>query len=273
MNTSKITWEQAVSTFRDNPKNTEAVLACYYDDPLIAAAERYRHSAEFVELTHYLPSNKGKLLDLGAGRGISSYAFAKYGWDVVALEPDPSKIVGGGAILELSQETNANITIVENWGERLPFEDESFDIVHGRAVLHHAQDLKAFCREAARVLKPGGKLIAIREHVISKTPDLDIFLAEHPLHSLYGGENAFTLSEYRSAIESAKLTIEKELNPWESEINLHPETFNSFRKKLGKKLHIPFGLPIPNKLLGYLGNRYSKPGRLYSFIAQKRITK
>lgn len=271
MNTSKITWEQAVSIFRNNPKNLEAVLACYYDDPLIEAAERYWRSAEFLELANYLPTNKGKLLDLGAGRGISSYAFAKYGWDVVALEPDPSKIVGSGAIRELAQRSNIKITTVENWGERLPFDDETFDVVHGRAVLHHAHDLKTFCREAARVLKPGGKLIAIREHVITHNADLDTFLTEHPLHSLYGGENAFTLSEYRSAIESANLTIIKDLNPWESEINLHPETFSSFRKKLGKKLHLPFSLPIPRIVLSHLGKWYSKPGRLHSFIAHKRI--
>lgn len=273
MTTDKITWEQAVSTFRNNPANTEAVLACYYDDPLIEAAERYRHSAEFMELIKYLPNHKGKLLDLGAGRGISSFAFSKYGWDVTALEPNPSNIVGSGAIRELSKKTGIKINIVENWGEQLPFEDETFDVVHGRAVLHHANDLKAFCSETARVLKPGGKLIAIREHVITCPTDIDTFLEKHPLHKLYGGENAFTLSEYRSAIESANLTIVKELNPLESEINLHPETFPSLQKKLGQKLHLPFSLPIPVIFLGYLGRWYSKPGRLYSFIAYKKVSK
>jgi ubiquinone/menaquinone biosynthesis C-methylase UbiE len=40
----------------------------------------------------------------------------------------------------------------------LPFEDESFDLVLGHAVLHHLPDLPGSFREFARVLKPGGAL-------------------------------------------------------------------------------------------------------------------
>ena len=40
-------------------------------------------------------------LDLGAGRGISSYALAREGWQVTALEPDPSMLIGAGAIRSL----------------------------------------------------------------------------------------------------------------------------------------------------------------------------
>ncbi len=42
----------------------------------------------------------------------------------------------------------------------LPFEDESFDLVLGHAVLHHLPDLDASFREFHRVLKPGGVIFA-----------------------------------------------------------------------------------------------------------------
>ena len=40
----------------------------------------------------------------------------------------------------------------------LPFEDESFDLVLGHAVLHHLPDLDRCFAEFMRVLKPGGTL-------------------------------------------------------------------------------------------------------------------
>ena len=43
--------------------------------------------------------------------------------------------------------------------ERLPFEDESFDLVLGHAILHHIPDLPQAFTEFARVLAPGGTLL------------------------------------------------------------------------------------------------------------------
>jgi ubiquinone/menaquinone biosynthesis C-methylase UbiE len=43
--------------------------------------------------------------------------------------------------------------------ERLPYDDDSFDIVIGHAVLHHIPDLDATFREIVRVLKPGGRFV------------------------------------------------------------------------------------------------------------------
>jgi ubiquinone/menaquinone biosynthesis C-methylase UbiE len=43
--------------------------------------------------------------------------------------------------------------------ERLPYEDESFDLVIGHAVLHHIPDLDLAFREVLRVLKPGGRFV------------------------------------------------------------------------------------------------------------------
>src|SRR4051794_37528189 len=42
--------------------------------------------------------------------------------------------------------------------EHLPFDDESFDLVLGHAVLHHLPDLDQAFREFKRVLRPGGVL-------------------------------------------------------------------------------------------------------------------
>jgi ubiquinone/menaquinone biosynthesis C-methylase UbiE len=43
--------------------------------------------------------------------------------------------------------------------ERLPYDDDSFDIVIGHAVLHHIPDLDQSFAEILRVLKPGGRFV------------------------------------------------------------------------------------------------------------------
>ncbi len=43
--------------------------------------------------------------------------------------------------------------------ETMPFEDNSFDLVVGHAVLHHIPDLELSLREVVRVLKPGGRFV------------------------------------------------------------------------------------------------------------------
>jgi SAM-dependent methyltransferase len=43
--------------------------------------------------------------------------------------------------------------------ERIPYEDETFDLVVGHAVLHHIPDVPAALREVMRVLRPGGRFV------------------------------------------------------------------------------------------------------------------
>ncbi len=47
--------------------------------------------------------------------------------------------------------------------EALPFEDESFDLVVGHAVLHHIPDVELTLREVLRVLRPGGRFVIAGE--------------------------------------------------------------------------------------------------------------
>jgi len=207
----QLSWEEAVLWLKSQPQQDELVKACFYDDPLLSAAERFHSGTEWKAVQKLIGPACGKALDIGAGRGIASFALAKDGWATVALEPDTSLIVGAGAIRSLAAEGNVRIDVVETWGEALPFESASIDLVHVRQVLHHAHDLTQLCREIGRVLKPGGMMIAGREHVLSRRQDLGEFLRRHPLHSLYGGENAYLLQEYLEAIDAAGIALAEEV--------------------------------------------------------------
>ena len=263
-----LSWEECVLWLKAQPDQEDLIRACFYDDPLQSAAERYYRSTEWLALRKELPQ-VGRVLDIGSGRGISAYAFAKDGWQVDALEPNGSNVVGAGAIRALAKDENLAITVEQTWGEKLPYTDETFDVVHGRQVLHHAHDLTQLCREAARVLRPNGIFIATREHVISRHEDLPKFLNSHPLHKLYGGEHAYLLKEYKQAIVASGIQLKKVLNPYESDINLYPETQATIKHLIKNKLRVPDFLPIPDFLLTIAAECNHTPGRLYTFIGVK----
>ncbi|HJZ38196.1 MAG TPA: class I SAM-dependent methyltransferase [Solirubrobacterales bacterium] len=52
-----------------------------------------------------------------------------------------------------------DVTTVVTEAETLPFDDESFDLVLGHAVLHHIPDLDRAFAEFKRVLRPGGSIV------------------------------------------------------------------------------------------------------------------
>jgi SAM-dependent methyltransferase len=272
-------WEQAVQWLRAQPDKRDLVLEAYYDDPLLAAATRYWQSEEWLAIRHWLPDAPGHALDVGAGRGIASFALAKDGFSVVALEPDPSPLVGAAAITSLIGDTGLRIEVCQQHSEKLPFRDGQFDLVFARAALHHIRDLASATREFYRVLKSGGRMIAVREHVISKPGDLQAFFAHHPLHSLYGGENALLLDDYRRAIRDAGFLIKRVIAPLESVMNTAPHNQDSLQREIAERVgrhvpgvsgciaglfRIPGAWPLARAAMTLIDNR---PGRLYSFIA------
>lgn len=273
-------WESAVSWLRSQPDRSDLVRAAYYDDPLVDAAERYRTSEEWQCIRRLLEGRRGCALDVGAGRGIASYALARDGFSVTALEPDPSELVGAGAIRSLARENALDITVVGDFSEQLPFADEHFDVVFARAVLHHTRSLAAACAEFHRVLKPGGLFLAVREHVISRREDLPRFFEIHPLHHLYGGENAFLLGEYRDALEAAGFELVQQLSPLGSPVNFAPQTRDSLCAEIARRIS---GRPLVQQLvrgllqpqvifaltMRLLDKFDSRPGRLYSFVCIK----
>lgn len=272
-------WEEAVEWLVHQHDKQELVRACYFDRPLIFAAERYWRSHEWQAVRDILKRNGGRALDVGAGNGIASYALAKDGWLTTALEPNPSLTVGSGAIRTLAREAALPIQIVEEFGERLPFDDNSFAVIHARQVLHHARDLPLFCSELFRVLQPGGILIATREHVISSPKQLPYFLDRHPLHHMYGGENAFTKTHYKTSLIKTGFRMIKVFGPFDSVINFAPYSREALLQKLsqrfvsfpgGKMVYkLFFSKNLCDLSLRVLSQLDRRPGRLCTFVAQK----
>ena len=267
-------WEETILEVRANPIYVDLVREAYLGPDLAENVKRFSSSAEFRETIKELKAQAGdlkgkKMLDIGAGNGISTIAFALHGIHVTALEPDPSETIGAGAIRISAKKHNVSqiVEVVEAWGESLPFPDDYFDIVYGRQVMHHAHELSTFVYEGARVLKEGGVFMTTRDHVIKDEKDKEAFLERHPLHKFYGGENAFTLAEYSNAITDAGLKIKRSLDAASTPINYDPWNKNKVRSKFGVIGKLPIISDILLKMVKIRLNRI--PGRLHTFVASK----
>ncbi|GAC1490164.1 MAG: class I SAM-dependent methyltransferase [Solirubrobacteraceae bacterium] len=96
-------------------------------------------------------------LEIGAGTGYFSLNLARSG----VIESATCSDISEGMLAAL--QTNAQrlgiaVRTVACDAEQLPFDDDSFDLVLGHAVLHHLPDLDRAFSEFARVLRPGGTI-------------------------------------------------------------------------------------------------------------------
>jgi ubiquinone/menaquinone biosynthesis C-methylase UbiE len=97
-------------------------------------------------------------LEIGAGTGYFTLNLAQLGLIERATATDISP--GMLATLEASAaQVGVDVRTEVTEAEELPFEDESFDLVFGHAVLHHIPDLERAFGEFHRVLRPGGTLV------------------------------------------------------------------------------------------------------------------
>ena len=273
----RLSTEQAILRLRADPQWASLMRDTYLDEDAPAAARRFEASGEFRAVLTLLGEtlSGATVLDLGAGTGIASFSLCRAGARrVVALEPDPSAVVGYGALARICGNL-PEVIPVSGFGERVPLAGSSVDVVYARQVLHHSRDLPGVLRECARVLRPGGLLLATREHVVDDANQLAAFLASHPVHRLAGGEHAFGLQEYRSAIDGAGLRVVSQLGPWDSVINAFPAVRSDaeIRAHARRYYHARWGvfgrlaLAIPGadrRAMRTLDQPL--PGRLYSFL-------
>jgi SAM-dependent methyltransferase len=103
-----------------------------------------------------LPSYE-RALEIGAGTGYFSLNMLRAGVvaDAVCSDISPGMLA---ALRANARRLGLDVATVACDAQQLPFEDASFDLVFGHAVLHHLPDLDAAFAEFTRVLRPGGRM-------------------------------------------------------------------------------------------------------------------
>ncbi|WP_028062306.1 class I SAM-dependent methyltransferase [Solirubrobacter soli] len=96
-------------------------------------------------------------LEIGSGTGYFSLNLLQTGviGEATCTDISPGMLQ---ALEHNAQQLGLNVETAACDASQLPFDDESFDLVLGHAVLHHLPDLDACFAEFMRVLKPGGTL-------------------------------------------------------------------------------------------------------------------
>jgi arsenite methyltransferase len=122
-----------------------------------SAAESFAGVANPWQLGRLKPGEH--VLDLGSGAGTDSLVAAQMVGErghVTGIEITPAMLAKARAAA--AEMGLSNLEFVEGEAERLPFRDESFDVVISNGVIDLIPDKDAVFTELHRVLVPGGRL-------------------------------------------------------------------------------------------------------------------
>ena len=115
---------------------------------------RYQEYAPWMpEVMGFKDFAEARLLEVGCGMGTDLLQFARGGAHVTGVDLTPRSIQISRQHFDL-YDARGDFAISD--AERLPFADESFDVVYSNGVLHHTPDTAGAVREVHRVLRPDG---------------------------------------------------------------------------------------------------------------------
>ncbi|QOR39837.1 methyltransferase domain-containing protein [Billgrantia diversa] len=169
-----------------------------------AAIDSFAGVGHFLDLAAIQPGET--VLDLGSGSGMDSLLAALatgpngqvLGLDMTAAQREKAE--------RLAREANfGQVTFHAGFIEAPPFADERVDVVISNGVINLSADKPKVFAEAARVLKPGGRL-ALADIVTEKPLPERVSCNATLWAACIGG--ALQQDVYRAAIEAAGLTIE-----------------------------------------------------------------
>jgi arsenite methyltransferase len=121
------------------------------------AVESFAGVANPWELGRLAPGER--VLDLGSGAGTDSLVAAQMVGEQGAVTGiDMTREMLTKARTAAAEMNASNVEFVESEAERLPFPDESFDVVISNGVIDLIPDKDAVFAELFRVLVPGGRM-------------------------------------------------------------------------------------------------------------------
>jgi SAM-dependent methyltransferase len=109
------------------------------------------------------------VVDIGCGPGVAARHAARAGATVIGVDPAPVM----RRVARLTTRPGTDVTFVDGAAESLPLADATAAAAWSIASAHHWPDLDAALREVRRVLRPGGRFVAMERVVAAGAHGLE----------------------------------------------------------------------------------------------------
>jgi len=130
------------------------------------ARARYSLEPHIPEFAQFASARGLRVLEVGVGMGADYLEWLKAGARATGVDLSIVSVDRARRRCELAG-YQADLRVAD--AERLPFSDNTFDVVYSYGVMHHSPDTAQCLREAWRVLKPGGQARIMLYHHPSLT--------------------------------------------------------------------------------------------------------
>ena len=127
----------------------------------LLSAHNREYLKTYIDVVVKYAKPDSKILDLGAGNGLSSKMLNEYGYDVIGTDISYFFLSDSAKF----QNENLNYCVCDVLD--LPFINESFDVVCSNELIEHVTDAQKSLLEMIRVLKKGGILVIMGPNLCS----------------------------------------------------------------------------------------------------------
>ena len=130
---------------------------CVKDEPSYSLDDaKASHDKIVSQILKWSGKNPKKSLDVGCGFGDLIFAFAPKIEKAIGIDMDKGFI----DVCELKKEFygSKNVEFIHSKSEKIPFNNDSFDLVMSKTVLEHVEDVSEAIKEQARVTRLGGQV-------------------------------------------------------------------------------------------------------------------